>query len=88
MSDRIVHFACGHVIPDENILPAVVTKGPTGKTFDFSFQFRSQPETLDELGRALVRKFDPRLVLVFYFRQRSVPVIQTPQVLWVGGCWS
>jgi hypothetical protein len=53
-SDRIVHFACGHVIPDENILPVVVTKGPTGKTLDFSFQFRDKKDTLDELGRALV----------------------------------
>ena len=52
--ERIVHFACGHVIPDENILPLVLTKGPSGRTLDFSYQFRDKKDTLDELGRALV----------------------------------
>lgn len=51
--DRIVHFACGHVIPDENILPLVMSKGPTGRLLDFSYQFRNQKDTLDELGRVL-----------------------------------
>ncbi len=67
-SDRIVHFACGHVIPDENILPAVLTKGPTGKSLDFSFQFRDQKETLDELGRALVRNYNCLQILSRYVK--------------------
>lgn len=51
---RIHVFSCGHVIPEENILPITVSSGPTGKIFDFSYQLRSDLEVLDELGRLLI----------------------------------
>jgi chromosome transmission fidelity protein 1 len=43
-------FACGHVIPPENILPLALSKGPTGVEFDFTFKSRRCPKQLDELG--------------------------------------
>lgn len=39
-ADRITHFSCGHVIPPENLLPVVMTAGPTGLKFDFTFASR------------------------------------------------
>lgn len=38
---RITAFSCGHVIPPENILPIIVTKGPSGKILDFSYESRN-----------------------------------------------
>lgn len=51
---RIFTFSCGHVIPPSNILPIIVSAGPSGKTFDFSYQNRTEAALLDELGRLLV----------------------------------
>ncbi|KAK9511713.1 hypothetical protein O3M35_000321 [Rhynocoris fuscipes] len=53
-SDRINTFSCGHIVPKENILPIVVCKGPSGKIFDFSFNSRSSPEMINEIGRLLI----------------------------------
>ncbi|XP_014244230.1 ATP-dependent DNA helicase DDX11 isoform X1 [Cimex lectularius] len=52
--DRILEFSCGHVIPPENILPIVVSAGPTGKQLDFSFNNRDSALMLNELGRLLI----------------------------------
>ena len=38
--ERIVTFSCDHVIPKENILTSVVTRGPTGIEFEFNFRNR------------------------------------------------
>ncbi|KAK6621073.1 hypothetical protein RUM43_011379 [Polyplax serrata] len=53
-SDRISVFTCGHIIPEENILPITVSTGPSGKSFDFSYQSRSNLDIVDELGRLLI----------------------------------
>ncbi|KAL1505317.1 hypothetical protein ABEB36_004910 [Hypothenemus hampei] len=39
-SERIVHFSCEHVIPPENILPIVITKGFKNENFLFNFNNR------------------------------------------------
>ncbi|CAM9502241.1 unnamed protein product, partial [Discosporangium mesarthrocarpum] len=53
-SDKSVEvFACGHVIPKENLLPLCMARGPTGKTFNFTFHMRGSVEQLDELGRLM-----------------------------------
>lgn len=39
-SDRIMTFSCDHVVPKENIMSNVVTRGPTGVQFEFTFQNR------------------------------------------------
>ncbi|XP_078804887.1 ATP-dependent DNA helicase DDX11 isoform X2 [Oryzias latipes] len=51
--ERIVEFACGHVIPPENILPIVMCSGPSGQELDFTFQSRDLPCMMDETGRIL-----------------------------------
>ncbi|KAI5073385.1 hypothetical protein GOP47_0011398 [Adiantum capillus-veneris] len=50
---RIHTFVCGHIVPTENVLALAVARGPTGRTFDFTYQSRSLPETMEELGRLL-----------------------------------
>ncbi|KAJ7527554.1 hypothetical protein O6H91_16G060900 [Diphasiastrum complanatum] len=47
-------FSCGHIVPPESILPLIIPRGPTGKAFDFTFQSRSLPVMVEELGRLLV----------------------------------
>lgn len=51
---RISEFSCGHVIPKQNILPIVVSSGPTSKALDFSYQKRSDAALISEVGRILV----------------------------------
>ncbi|CAN6326286.1 unnamed protein product [Urochloa humidicola] len=47
----IKFFACNHIVPPESILPIAVTRGPSGMTFDFSYNSRSSPSMIEELGR-------------------------------------
>ncbi|XP_028306549.1 ATP-dependent DNA helicase DDX11 isoform X2 [Gouania willdenowi] len=51
--ERILEFSCGHVIPPENILPLVLSSGPSGLELDFTFQKRDSPRMMDETGRIL-----------------------------------
>uniref|UniRef100_A0A0P4W9K1 Helicase ATP-binding domain-containing protein n=1 Tax=Scylla olivacea TaxID=85551 RepID=A0A0P4W9K1_SCYOL len=51
---RVQHFSCGHVVPAKQLLPVVLPQGPTGLTLDFTYQHRTDPKVLDELGRVLV----------------------------------
>ena len=46
--ERIVTFSCDHVIPKENILTRIVTRGPTGVSFEFNYQNRGKPELVIE----------------------------------------
>ncbi|RLN00731.1 putative ATP-dependent RNA helicase DDX11 [Panicum miliaceum] len=39
----IKFFSCNHIVPPESILPIAVTRGPSGMTFDFSYNLRSSP---------------------------------------------
>lgn len=38
--ERIVEFACDHIIPAENILPIIVTKGAKNETLLFNYENR------------------------------------------------
>lgn len=51
--NRIYHFSCDHVIPDENLVCMSLNHGPTSKLFDFTFQKRKSPELLEELARMI-----------------------------------
>lgn len=44
--NRLFHFSCDHVIPDENLVCMSLNRGPTGKLFDFTYQNRKTPETV------------------------------------------
>ena len=43
------HFSCGHIIPDSNLLTMCVPSGPSGISFDFRFDCRSNPSSLSYL---------------------------------------
>ncbi|XP_045596543.2 ATP-dependent DNA helicase DDX11 [Procambarus clarkii] len=51
---RVHEFSCGHVVPGEQIMPIVLSQGPTNVTLDFTYQHRGDTKVLDELGRVLV----------------------------------
>lgn len=38
--ERIIEFSCDHIIPPENILPIIVTKGPNRENLLFNFDNR------------------------------------------------
>ncbi|KYN03917.1 putative ATP-dependent RNA helicase DDX11 [Cyphomyrmex costatus] len=66
--DRIMTFSCDHVIPKENIISNVATRGPTGIEFEFNFHNRQDTRLLDELGRALLNLCNvvPAGIVVFF----------------------
>ncbi|KAL0905850.1 hypothetical protein M5K25_024292 [Dendrobium thyrsiflorum] len=49
--DQVQFFTCKHIVPPESILPIAVSCGPSGLTFDFSYNSRSSPSMIEELGR-------------------------------------
>ncbi|XP_020574920.1 ATP-dependent DNA helicase DDX11 [Phalaenopsis equestris] len=49
--DQVQFFTCKHIVPPESILPIVVACGPSGLTFDFSYNSRSSLSMIEELGR-------------------------------------
>ncbi|KAG6545059.1 hypothetical protein Mapa_013754 [Marchantia paleacea] len=48
--DRMHVFSCGHIVPPESILALAIGKGPNNRTFDFTYQSRSTPAIIEELG--------------------------------------
>ncbi|UZJ52223.1 hypothetical protein CBS101457_001543 [Exobasidium rhododendri] len=52
-TDQLTHFSCNHVIPPENLLTAVISKGPRGSDLQFKFDARSDKEMLDELTNCI-----------------------------------
>lgn len=40
-SEEIKFFTCNHIVPPESILPMAISRGPSGLTFDFSYNSRS-----------------------------------------------
>ncbi|XP_030045029.1 ATP-dependent DNA helicase DDX11-like, partial [Microcaecilia unicolor] len=52
-AERIVEFACGHVIPPNNILSIVLCSGPSNQQLEFTYQTRDLPHMMDEMGRVL-----------------------------------
>ncbi|KAK2714186.1 hypothetical protein QYM36_008674 [Artemia franciscana] len=66
--DQVKIFSFGHVIPAEQVLPVIVTKGPAGRVFEFSYGNRSNTKMLDELGQLIVNTCNivPGGVIVFF----------------------
>ena len=70
-AERITTLSCGHVIPKENLLAWTLSKGPTGKPFEFTFSKRAGregEEIIDELGRAVLNicTIVPDGIVVFF----------------------
>lgn len=68
LSNKIHFFSCNHIVPPENILPITVSRGPSGINFDFSYNSRSSPSMMDELGRFLCNLVTvvPEGIVVFF----------------------
>lgn len=66
--DKILQFSCGHVVEKENLICIALGKGPSSKTFDFTYKARSQFETLRELGNTLINlsKVVPEGMVCFF----------------------
>lgn len=41
--DQVQFFTCKHIVPPESILPIALSRGPSGKAFDFSYNSRNSP---------------------------------------------
>jgi len=64
---QIEIFACGHVIPKENVVCLCLRQGPTKTELELNFQKRSDPRTMDEIARSLINMSNavPEGVVVF-----------------------
>lgn len=51
--ERIIEFSCGHIITDDRLLPISLGRGSSGLQLDFTYQSRTTPEMMDELGRVV-----------------------------------
>ncbi len=47
--ERIFHFSCDHVIPDENLVCLALSKGPSSVLFDFTYKNRSSPSLVNHI---------------------------------------
>jgi chromosome transmission fidelity protein 1 len=65
---QITTLSCGHVIPSSNLLAWNLSRGSSGKEFNFTFKNRGDNEMVDELGRALLNicTIVPDGVVVFF----------------------
>lgn len=52
--DRIRLWNCGHIIPKENLVALPIARGPGGTDFDFTFNKRDLPQTIEMLGDCLL----------------------------------
>ncbi|RDY04748.1 ATP-dependent DNA helicase DDX11, partial [Mucuna pruriens] len=66
--NQLHFFSCGHIIPPDSIMPIAVTRGPTGRSFDFSFSSRSSPDMMREVGLLLCNLVTvvPEGIVVFF----------------------
>ena len=51
---RIRTFSCGHIIPKENLLALLISKGVGNIDFDFTFEKRNSPPVIEALGNSLI----------------------------------
>jgi chromosome transmission fidelity protein 1 len=68
---QVTTLSCGHVMPQGNLLAWVLSTGPTGKKFEFTYSKRAGregEEMVDELGKALLNicGIVPDGVVVFF----------------------
>ncbi|XP_076825562.1 ATP-dependent DNA helicase DDX11-like isoform X2 [Clavelina lepadiformis] len=53
--DRVFEFSCGHVIDGaKQLLPIALSSGPSGESFEFTFEKRTSLVLVDELGRLIL----------------------------------
>lgn len=55
ISAKLTSFACGHVVPPQNVLIRCLSKGPSGRDLDFRHMSRHLDVTVDELGESILQ---------------------------------
>lgn len=79
---RIVTFSCDHVIPKENIMTRIVTRGPTGVSLEFNYQNRQNPE-LVIINRCNYRRFYGQR---YMNNTTIIQLVRFSWMNWVGLC--
>lgn len=54
--ERIMEFSCDHIVPPENILPIILSSGPTGHQLEFSFTSRNSTDTVRNFHNIIKNK--------------------------------
>ncbi|RKP12669.1 helicase C-terminal domain-containing protein, partial [Piptocephalis cylindrospora] len=52
--EKILHFSCGHVVPDDAVLTLSLSTGPSGKELRFTHEHKQDTSMMDDLGAAIV----------------------------------
>ncbi|OIW11879.1 hypothetical protein TanjilG_25792 [Lupinus angustifolius] len=68
LPNQLHFFSCGHIVPPDSIMPIAVSRGPSGRSFDFSYSSRSSPDMMRELGLLLCNLVNvvPEGIVVFF----------------------
>ncbi|KAG2010120.1 CHL1 helicase [Coprinopsis cinerea AmutBmut pab1-1] len=79
--ERVSNFSCGHVIPEDNLKPLAVMKGPKGHDLDFRANRQSDPTVLAELGQIIFNyaSITPAGMIVFF---PSYSFLNTAKATW------
>ncbi|KAI4329251.1 hypothetical protein L6164_021538 [Bauhinia variegata] len=66
--NQLQFFSCGHIVPPESVMPIAVSRGPSGRFFDFSYRARSSSDMMQELGLLLCNLVNvvPEGIVVFF----------------------
>lgn len=76
--DQVHFFSCNHIVPPESILPIVVSRGPSGMTFDFSYNSRGSARMVSRQLLSLVN-----ILFVFGFG----PLFMIDKYLFLKKCF-
>lgn len=55
--DKLNFFSCNHIVPRESILPIAVSRGPTGRFFDFCYSTKSSSVMVSNPQACLYNSF-------------------------------
>ncbi|KAL4355636.1 hypothetical protein AHAS_Ahas09G0006500 [Arachis hypogaea] len=66
--NQLHFFSCGHIVPPDSVMPIAVSRGPSGRSFDFSYSSRSSLDMMRELGLLLCNLVTvvPEGIVVFF----------------------
>ncbi|KAF9534507.1 helicase C-terminal domain-containing protein [Crepidotus variabilis] len=66
--ERVTHFSCDHIIPEENLQALVVSKGPGGSELVFKAENQTDPTIISQLGQLLLNfaNMVPAGLIVFF----------------------
>ncbi|EJD50674.1 DNA repair helicase [Auricularia subglabra TFB-10046 SS5] len=85
--ERLASFACGHVIPRENLCALVLSKSPQGTSLTFNYEKRSDKTLMSDLGMVLLNlvRIVPDGMVVFFPSYAFLATVQSQ--LKESGLW-